>query len=267
MIFATADFSFKSFFHGQSALYQTGLAFLLNYVIFGSIVLGVCFWVFPGSELWIGCVLLVASPPGPSVVPFTAIMKGNVTYGVIGLFGLHILAIVLAPLLMLIFTGMHSVDPLLIVVVLVKTVIIPIILSRPLRHRKVYSSVQRMKGKVINWGFFLIIIPIVGQSKSVMIQNPDLIFEAIIIFIIAMFVSAFLFYLVTRKMNISLEMEIPSMFFLTTKSSAFAAVVVFSIGNDAAGIPSAVHAFFVTLFFLGYSALTSLKTNRKQIVS
>lgn len=264
MIFATVDFSFGVFKKPAESLKALSFSFLLNYVIFGGLLLFVARFFFPGSELWVGCVLLAASPPGPSVVPFTAIMKGDINFGVIGLFGLHLIALVAAPMILLIFTGSNSIDPIIILIILVKTVVIPLILSRPLRHSKILPEVRKIKGKVINWGFFLIIVPIVGQSSGVMQANPELIWQSIVLFVITMFGSALMFHFFARIRNMKTESIVASSFFLTTKSSAFAAVVVFALENEAAGIPAAVHAFFVTIFFLVYSNLPLQKLNKPQ---
>ncbi len=257
MIFATSDFSFRSFANPVESLKTLSITFFLNYVVFGGLLLLISHFLFPGSELWIGCVLLAASPPGPSVVPFTAIMKGDVSFGVIGLFGLHLVAIIAAPMILLFFTG-NEVSPYIILLILLKTVIIPLLLSRPLRHPVLIPHVRKIKGKIINWGFFLIIVPIVGQSTRVMSENPDLIWQSIVLFILTMFVTAAAFLIISLHLRIPGSRTIASIFFLTTKSSAFAAVVVFAMENEAAGIPAAVHAFFVTLFFLLFSSLRPL---------
>jgi bile acid:Na+ symporter, BASS family len=259
MVFATVDFSFSVFAKPKQSLVLLSKAFFLNYIVFAAVLLSLSYFLFPGSELWVGCVLLAASPPGPSVVPFAAIMKGDVNYGVIGLFGLHLIALVATPLIMVLFTGNNMANPMILILVLLKTIVVPVIISRPLRHKKVLPFVQKIKGKIINWGFFLIILPIVGQSKSVMIQNPKLITESIVLFFITMFVVAFVYVVIERKRRTDVKNIITSGFFLTTKSSAFAAVVVFTVGNETAAIPAAVHAFFVTVFFLVFSNVFKLK--------
>lgn len=259
MVFATLDFDFNSFFKGRKSLKIVGYSFLLNYIAMGGLMLLICYFIFPNSELWIGCVLLAAAPPGPSVVPFSAIMKGNVNVSVLGLFGLHILAIAAAPLILILFTGNSDISIFLILGILFKTIVVPIIISRPLRHKSVYSKVVKLRPNVINWGFFLIILPIVGQSKEVMLLKPELIWQSILLFTLTMFVAGFLFFIFSLKNKKNISDTISYTFFLTTKSSAFAAVVVFASGNVLASIPSAVHAFFVTVFFLVFSAFVKNK--------
>ena len=262
MTLAMSGFSFSVFRKPVEASKMTGLAFLLNYIVFGGVLLLTAHLIAPGSELWLGCVLLAASPPGPSVVPFTAIMKGNINLAVIGLAALHLLALFFAPLILIMLTGNNLIDPKIIVVILAKTIIAPLIFSRPLRNRHILPHVEKIRGKLINIGFFLIIVPIVGQSAHVMILNPALICQSMLIFAVTMFLSALVFHIMATKIGMKTESIIASVFFLTTKSSAFAAVVVFALNEETAGIPAAVHAFFVTIFFIGYSAL---KTGKNKI--
>jgi bile acid:Na+ symporter, BASS family len=255
MIFATVDFSFGVFRQTVLSIKTLGFTFFLNYIVFGGLMLLMARFLLPGNELWVGCVLLAAAPPGPSVVPFTAIMKGNVSMGVIGLFGLHLIALAATPLILIALTGQSVVQPLVILIILLKTVVVPLILSRPLRHKTILPVVRKIKGKVINWGFFLIVVPIVGQSVTVMSANPHLIWQSILLFVCTMFLTAVMYNFIALRLKADKKSIIASTFFLTTKSSAFAAVVVFALENEAAGIPAAVHAFFVTLFFLVYSNL------------
>ena len=134
-----------------------------------------------------------------------------------------------------------------------------------MRHKLLIEKVKKIKGKVINWGFFLIIVPIVGQSRQIMFENQHLIWESLLLFTILMFVWPLIFNFIGFKTGVKKEIIIADTFFLTTKSSAFAAVVVFATGQSIAGIPAAVHAFFVTLVFIAYSAIaTKLKVFRSK---
>ena len=202
MIFATVDFSFKDFTDVKTSFKILSITFLLNYIVLGGALLLICHLFFGESELWLGCVLLAASPPGPSVVPFSAMMKGNISYGVIGLFGLHLIALVAAPLILLIFSGSIETITTVTIAVLIKTVIIPLIMSLPLRHKKIIDKARKYKGNVINWGFFIIILTIVGQSKKMMFSNPTLVWESIVLFSSTMFVGALVYNIVAIRLNI-----------------------------------------------------------------
>jgi len=261
MVFATVDFSFSAFRNYKQTIRIITWAFFLNYLLFGGLLVLFAYYVFPESGLWLGCVLLAASPPGPSVLPFSAILKGNIIFGVIGLFGLHLIALFFAPLILFFFTGNNEISPVLVLIILLKTIIIPLILSRPLRHKKIYPIVSKMKGTVINWGFFLIVVPIVGQSMAVMSANPQLLWQSIALFVVTMFILAGIYNFTAFAFRLPKADVIASTFFLTTKSSAFAAVVVFQIADKVAGVPAAVHAFFVTIFFLVYPVM--LKTVKR----
>jgi bile acid:Na+ symporter, BASS family len=255
MSFASVDVSFSVFRNAGQSLRSLMMTFFLNYIVLGGSLIFLAYVFFPGSEIIAGCILLAASPPGPSVVPFTSLMKGDVTRAVTGLSGLHLIAVVLAPVILTLFAMETAVEPKIIIVLMLKTIVIPLIISRILRHKLLLHKVKSIKGKVINWGFFLIILPIVGLSRQVMFENLNLIWESMLLFAVVMVAWPVIFHWISFQTHTRRETVIADTFFLTTKSSAFAAVVVFATGQTAAGIPAAVHAFFVTIVFLVYSSL------------
>lgn len=255
MSFASVDVSFSVFKNCSQSLKSLTMTFFLNYIVFGGSLIFLAYVFFPGSEIIAGCILLAASPPGPSVIPFTSLMKGDVNRAVIGLSGLHLIAVVLAPVILILFGMQTAVEPTIILVLMLKTIVVPLIISRILRHKLLFNTVKAIKGKVINWGFFLIILPIVGLSRQVMFENLNLIWESMLLFAVVMLAWPVIFHWISFQIYTPRETVIADTFFLTTKSSAFAAVVVFATGNAAAGIPAAVHAFFVTIVFLVYSSL------------
>jgi hypothetical protein len=108
------------------------------------------------------------------------------------------------------------------------------------------------------------VVPIVGKSMTVMSANPQLLWQSIVLFVITMFIVAGIYNFTAFAFRLPKADVIATTFFLTTKSSAFAAVVVFQIADKVARVPAAVHAFFVTIFFLIYPFL--LKGIRKLLV-
>ncbi len=178
-------------------------------------------------------------------------MKGDVNRTVIGLSGLHLIAVVLAPLILILFAVETAVEPRIILVLMLKTIVMPLIISSILRHKLLLHKVKAIKGKVINWGFFLIILSIVGLSRQVIFENMNLIWESMLLFAVVMVDWSLIFHWISLKAHTQRETIIADTFFLTTKSSAFAAVVVFATEQTAAGIPAAVHAFFCNYCVFG----------------
>ncbi len=260
MVFATTGFSFKSWYPAQNAIRPLAISTLLNFVIFGMVLIGLS-WLFfssnPGHEYFpyfVGFVLVAAAPPGPSVIPFAAILKGDNTFSVTGVFGLHFIAMVLTPLILLLFLGKSLINAGAIFTIMVKLIVIPLIISRFLRHPKVLPTVEKHRDTIIKWGFFLVIVPIMGMSSSVFFSEPGPVFIMSLILVIAMYILGFANHMLMDKMGIKRPTIISSTLMMTTKSSAFSAVAAFTFfqGEAMVALPSAVVSVFVTLFIIVY---------------
>jgi len=257
MIASTSGFSFRSWLPMRNALVPIGLSVLLNYVLFGLLLVGISRLFFPGEEnflIWIGFVLIAAAPPGPSIIPFSSMLKGDINFAVSGVFGLHLVAMLLAPAYVILFLGKSIIDPMEIFMILVKLILIPLIISRFLRHPRILPAVDKARPTVVKWGFFLVIMPIVGMSRDVIFGNPVILLWISVSFILAMFVLAFIYDILMRRFLISVPKIVSSTLMMVVKSSAFAAVVAITFFDDeVVAMPSAVLSVFVTLFIIFYS--------------
>lgn len=258
MVFATTGFTFKSWIPLKNAIYPLALSTLLNFIVFGLVII-LLSWIFFGEQAmfsyYIGFVLVAASPPGPSVIPFSTMLRGDTNFSVTGVFGLHIIAMVLTPLTLLLFLGQTLIDPLRIFYIMVQLIIIPLIISRFLRHPSVLPFIENIRETVIKWGFFLVITPIMGMSSSIFFSEPGIVFIMSLILIIAMYIMGFLYHVFMTRKGMSRDVIVSSTFMMTTKSSAFSAVAAFNFfqGEPMVALPSAVVSVFVTLFIIVYS--------------
>lgn len=257
MLAATSGFSFRSWIPVRNALYPAGFSALLNYGVFGLLVVFISRLFFPGEEhymLWAGFVLIAAAPPGPSIIPFSAMLKGDINFSVTGVFGLHLLAMVLTPAIILFFLGQSMVQPVEIFLILVKLIVIPLVLSRFLRHPRLLPGVEKARPHVVKWGFFLVITPIVGMSRDVLLEYPEILWKTALVFFISMFVLAWIYSHVARAAGMKVPVIVSSVLMMVIKSSAFSAVVAMQFFDDQlVAMPSAVLAVFVTLFIIFFS--------------
>jgi BASS family bile acid:Na+ symporter len=266
MVFTTTGFSFYDWKPITKTIRIIGISFLLNFVVFGLILIGLGILLFDDELMILGILLLVISPPGPSVVPFTAALNGNVPFAVTGVFGLHLVAIIITPALLVLFLGNSAISTESVVLLITKVIIAPLILSRIIRRTPLKPYVEKYRGHVVNWGFFLIIIPIVGMSKSIIVAQPDMVLKNSLLFFIAMFAGGFLFNIISNKLKVERSTTIAANLLFTTKSSAFAAVASFSLVPPEAGLPLAIHAVFITLYFIIYDFMLN-KFQKKSFLS
>jgi len=258
MVFATTSFSFRNWWPLQKVVMPLAWSLLLNYLVFGLVVAILGWWLLGRGEYFpyfVGIILLVSSPPGPSVVPFAAILRGDNQFSVTGVFGLHFLAMVFAPAILFVMLGEAMIDPWQIFIIMLKTILIPLLISRLLRSPLVFEKVNRVKDGVIKWGFFLVIAPIMGMSADVLFANPYPLALITAIFVLAMYGVGLGYFVLMRYFGFPRPFLISSTLMLTTKSSAFAAVTAFTFfGNDPrVALPAAIVSVLVTLFVIVFS--------------
>ncbi len=258
MIAATINFSFKPWKDTSNLFKPLAGSFLLIYVLNGAVTLFLA-WLFfkmSGMEfLWIGFVIVAAAPPGPAVVPFSTMLKGDNNYATTGLFGMYLLAMVVTPAILFVFIGTALISPLMIFWIMVQLIIIPVIVSRFLRHPKVLPQAQKVSRTAIKWLFFLVITPIVGMNRSVFFEEPGTLLTTALVLFITMFVLGVLYNLIVIKAGFKKPIIVSSTFMLTIKSAAFAAVVAFRFFGDepVVAMPGAVLSVFLVLFAVFYS--------------
>ncbi len=257
MVFSTTGFSFKSWVPFSNALRPLAWSAMLNFGLFGLVVI-VMAWIFFHDayfSFYIGFVLVVAAPPGPSVIPFSALLDGDNNFSVTGVFGLHLLAMLLTPLILLVLLGQAMVNPVTILQIMAQLILIPLLISRMLRHPRILPRVEKVRNTIIKWGFFLVIAPIVGMSAPVFLNEPVSVLKISGVLFMAMFVMGFVYHVVMHRMGKPRGFIISSTLMMVIKSSAFAAVTAFTFfrGDARVALPPAVVSVFVTLFIVFYS--------------
>lgn len=267
MVFATTGFNFSDWRPIGKTIRIVGISFLLNFVIFGLLLFGAGLLFFDNELMITGILLLVISPPGPSVIPFTAVLKGNVSFAITGVFGLHLISIILTPIALILLLGNSNISPQSVLSIITTVIVVPLIISRILRRTPLMPAIAKIRGHVINWGFFLIIIPIIGMSKTMIVAQPGMVLANSLMFAAVMFGGGFLFNIVSKKIRLDKPTTIAANLIFTTKSSAFAAVASFSLVPPEAGLPLAMHAVFVTLYFIIFDFIINKKQKAPLIIS
>jgi bile acid:Na+ symporter, BASS family len=265
MISSTISFSFKSWKKPADVLKPAGNAFLLSYGVFGIVTLGISWMLFhnnAGMEaLWIGFVLLVAAPPGPAVLPFSSMLNGDRNYATAGLFGLYILAMFVTPAILFVFIGTSMISPLMIFLIMAQLIIIPLIASRFLRHPKVLPHAKKISGTFTKWMLFLVVTPIIGMNKDILIQEPRILVYAALVLVLSVFLLGWVYNLIMIKARAKKGFIISSTFMMVIKSSVFSAVVAFRFFEDepVVAMPAAVMSVCIVLFAVLYSQFVKYK--------
>lgn len=258
MVFALSSFSFRSWVPIKNTVKPILISIILNYAIFGFFVIGLGWLMFKNdiyNDFYIGLVLIAAAPPGPSIIPFSAMLKGNNNFSVTGVFGLYFAAMLVTPFMLLLLLGESLVSPVSILRILLTLIVLPLVISRILRHKKILPTVEKTRNTIMKWGFFLVITIIVGMSSSIIFSNPRSVLMISLVFFITMYLIGALYHFIMRKAGKKLDFIISSTFIFAIKSSAFSAVTALTFFPDRpdVALPSAILSVFVTMFIIFYS--------------
>ncbi len=259
MTFSTSGIPAKGLLPISRSLKTIGVSVFLGYFVFSTVLLTLSWLFIDDTYLFYGMVIIAASPPGVAVIPFTHILKGNVDYTMVGTLGTYLASIVLAPIIISVFSGSDSLNPTQLATVMLKIVVLPFLISRVLRHKKVYQSVVKIRGRVIDFGFALIIYTAVGLNRSVFFENFGVLAIISIIFVIAMFGLGGIHNIISKRIKTNKEIAISQNLLLTVKSSGFTASASLAIFGKEAAVPSAIMAVFVLIYLLYLSLINELK--------
>ncbi len=235
------------------------LALAANFLFLGTVILLLAWWLMPTWDLWVGYVLVATAPPGIAIVPFTHVLKGNLRLSLLGTFGVYLISLFLTTLLIYLFTGEAAISPLRLLNTMVFLILVPFIVSQLLRKINVADYLARLRGSIINWGFFVVIFSVVGLNQDVFLQQHEVLVPVSVVAIISSFVLAVVVGAITRKLKLS-EADQNSFILLSTiKTSAFAAAVGVTLYSEAASIPGAVVSFWYAIYFI----LLGIKGDKK----
>ncbi|PID88385.1 MAG: hypothetical protein CSB06_00495 [Bacteroidia bacterium] len=250
MSFSTTGLKLRMLTEIKSVGKITFDAAMLNYLIFGALIL-IPAYFFLDEALFLGFVVIAATPPGVAIIPFTHIYNGDLDYSFKGILGTFLLSIVLTPLIIGIFAQEAEVAPVQLVLLIVKVIVLPIAVSRLLTIKKIYPTVEKMRGRVVDFGFALIIYTAVAVNSQVILANPQSILGPVIILFVGIFLSAFVFEWINlhsknKKRNISRNL------FLTIKSSGFSIATALALFKEdpMSTVPAAVLSIFVLLYLI-----------------
>lgn len=233
------------------------MGFVLNYLVFGAVLLPIAWWLMPSKELFYGFVVIVAAPPGVAIIPFSYILKGKVDYAIIALTGAFAASIFVAPLLVGFFAKNEGIKPYDLFITMVQLVLIPLLLAQILRMKTIFPLVQKIRGKVVDWGFALLIFVAVGVNREAFFTNPKVLLPVVITIVIGTFGLGFVYSRVAKSLRISPELTVTQQMLSTIKSSGFSVFTALTLFGKEAAIPSAILAVVVLMYLIFLSLKTS----------
>jgi BASS family bile acid:Na+ symporter len=226
------------------------LSVVLNYLVLSTVILILARWLVPERELWIGFVLSAAAPPGVAVIPFSYILGGDTAFALIGTVGAYLAALVITPAMALLLVGESFGDPVRLATVLLELVVLPLVLSRLLLARRLKGRVERWRGKIVNWAFFLVVFTIIGLNQDVFLREPQLVVLISIITVARSFGLAFVLERLLKRLRVERATRVSYVLMGTLKNGGFAAGTALALFGQRASVPAGVGAAIAVPYLL-----------------
>lgn len=223
---------------------------LLNYVAFSLILIPLAWWIMPSRNLFYGFIVIAAAPPGVAIIPFSYILKGRIEYAIIGVTGAFLASIILAPLLINFFAPNQEIRPFDLFKMMLQLVVMPMLVSRLLLYKPLFKYVEPIRGKVVDWGFAVLIFVAVGINRQVFFTEPMILLRISSVLFVAIFGLGLGFEIIAKFFRVESSIQKTQSMLISIKSSGFSVFTALALFGKEAAIPSAVMAVMVLLYLI-----------------
>lgn len=258
---AVASFNFRDFFPIKKSLVPVGITILANYVFYSALIMLLSVLLIDNPAYRLGFVVIAATPPAIAIIPFTINLKGDSTFSIIGIIGGNVAGILFSPAIMLLFGGDNSISPMAIIDLILKMLVAPLIVSRLLRLKPVYGIIEKHRGVMIDWGFFLVAMTVIGISRDLLIHNTMDAVLPLAILLFMMFGLGTILQKILKRKGTSPTLIISNQLILTIKNAGFASVMAINLFPDPKVVlPAAILSVLLPVYYL---VLSNMKLSER----
>lgn len=238
MTFSTVDVMRGGFGSARAALPAALAGIVMSYLVLAPLILGLSWLLIRNEAFWVGFVLIAAVPPAVAVVPFTLFLKGDVGFALFGTVGGYLGALGIMPLIILTFLGAGSIDPLNLAAIIAELIAAPLIAARILVATGLVRHVERLRGTVINWSFFLISYVIIGLNRELLFSDPLSLAPAAIIAVASTVLLGGAVELVGRLFHVRQGVIVPLILLGTLKNYGLSGGLALTLFDRETAMPS-----------------------------
>jgi len=222
----------------------------MNYLILGGIILGLNMLLIRDEALWSGFILVAAVPPAVAVIPYTLFLKGNSTFSLLGTLGAYLGALVITPLMGAGFLKSTFINPVKLALIMVELILLPLILSRILVWIGLAPRLERIKGTVTNWSFFILMYTIVGLNREVFLREPLFLIPAASIALASTFLLGWVIEKVGKFCHIEPETLTSLVLLGTLKNYGLAGGLALALFSERTALPATVSTVFMIVYMI-----------------
>jgi BASS family bile acid:Na+ symporter len=250
MSMSTMGLSRGAFSSPRSLIIPALFGILMSYVILGGFILGVSALFIHDNELWKGFIVLAIMPPAVAVIPFTDLLKGNNAFSLAGTVGGYLGALVIMPLVLYNFLESSQFVLQRLSIAAIVLIVIPLIVSRILRWRKIDKDLENVKGTITNWSFFVVVYSIVGLNQDVFTSQPLSLLPVAAIAVGSMFVLGLVIEWIGKLFRIDPQTTTSLVLLGTIKNYGLAAGIALSLFSKESALPATVSTIFMFIYII-----------------
>ncbi len=209
-------------------------AFLLSFVLSTATTLAMSY-LFQG-EIRDGWIIMAAVPSAVSIVPFTYLLKGDLDSTLVSSASLYFIALVVTPLVTLVFLG-TAVDVMTLLSYVGYLILLPMAVSRVLRQVDIRPP---QKSAAINVAFFVLIVAIAGPNRQVFFGDQLILLGLVLVAFVRLFGVGLLWNWYLERKNVPRVRRVPEVLFASYKNTGMAATLAIALIGPAAAVPATV---------------------------
>jgi BASS family bile acid:Na+ symporter len=116
--------------------------------------------------------------------------------------GAYLAALIIMPLVMVYFLGAELFNPMQLVIILVELVLAPLLVSRILLYFGLSRYIQRWRGIITNWSFFIVVFTLIGLNREAFLSDFGILFRISIVAIATTFGLGYLIEVVAKAIHL-----------------------------------------------------------------
>jgi bile acid:Na+ symporter, BASS family len=233
----------------RSLLFSALLGIVMNYIVIGSVLIGLATLIVRDEAIWTGFVLLAAVPPAIAVIPFSTIFKGNMQIALFGTVGAHLSGLAIMPLIILILLSNSDVDPLKLLLTAGQLIVLPLILSRLFIWNGWKARIEPYHGTMTNWCFFFVLYTMVGLNRNLLFERIAIVLPIFAILILSTFLLGFLIDWAGNLLRLPRNTRTSLVLLATLKNQGTAGGIAITFFSQEAALP-AVLSTIVMIFYV-----------------
>ena len=250
MTISIAQIPTREILKWRSLAQPLAIGILFNYLFLASLLLIFTQWFNFSESIRVGMILVASAPPGIAVLPFTSLLAGNSILSLFATFGTYLSSMFIMPGLIWLLTGSATFPMSKLVITLLELIVLPIILSRFLLFKNFYQRIIPWKGTIVNWGFFIVFLTVIGLNQKTFLEQPDVLIKIFFIAFVSTFLGFILLNFLLKKIGINQKERISMILLGTFKNSGFAAAIALTLFDETASLPGAIISAVYALYMI-----------------